>query len=300
MLKNASHLDLNSLHIFASVVETGGFTAAALRLGMAKAKVSIQVRRLENRLGLPLFHRSTRRVQVTAAGQKLYDDSRPLLEGLCMAMEELTAERGELSGTLRISCTVDHAIMQVGPAAARFSALHPALRIDLRTSDRIVDMIAEGIDLSIRQGWLRDSSLHAQKLGEFEQYVVASPDYVARCGLPQHPSELAQHDWVCLSLLPAPLTWSFCGADGEELTVQMRSRLRVDSTMALRALLNQNAGISILDQHSAASEISSGRLLRLLPGWRLPRGGTYAVYPSRQLPARVRAFIEFYRGELQD
>lgn len=294
-------IDLNDLLVFQAVAETGGFTAAAARLGVATAKVSVEIGRLEARLGLSLFSRTTRRVVLTDAGQTLYEDCRPLLQGLDEAIEHAASGRDQLAGTLRISTTVDHATLSLAPALAAFARLHPHLAIDLRTSDRVVDLIEEGIDLGIRLGWLRDSSQRAVKLAGFEQYVVASPGYLARVKAPVTPDDLKDLDWVALTLLPAPLTWKFTGPGGETATVHVRSRMRVDSPTVLRSLLQQDAGISVMDQFNAQEGIGTNRLVRLLPDWSLPSAGIYAVYPpGRQVTAKVRRFIDFYRQYLED
>lgn len=294
------HLDLNSLVIFDTVVEAGGFTAAAERLGVAKAKVSVQVARLEKQLGASLFTRTTRRVALTDAGRALHAECGPLLRGLQEAVNAVGGDDAALSGTLRISTSVDHAAQWLAPAAAQFAQQHPTLNIDLRSADRIADLVAEGIDLAIRLGWLRDSSLRAVKLGEFDQYVVASPDYLRRAGKPKRPEQLAEMEWLALTLLPAPFTWRFTGKSGEVSTVQVKARIRMDSPTTLRAMLRQGGGISILDQYSAREDLAAGRLVRVLADWQLPRGGIHAVYPpGRHVPPKVRTFIDFYRAWLK-
>ena len=290
-----NQIDLNSLVVFDAVVEAGGFTSAAERLGVAKAKVSIQVARLEEKLGTTLFVRTTRRVSLTDAGRRLHEECKPLLLGIQEAIDQVGHEEGGLTGTLRLTTSVDHAVQSLATAAAEFAVRHPALQIDLRTGDRIVDLVEEGIDLAIRLGWLRDSSLRAVKLGDFDQYVVASPAYLKRSGRPKRPEDLIGHDWVALMLMQTPFTWKF-SRRGETHTVQVKSRLRVDSPGALRVMLRQGAGISVLDEYSARDELQAGTLVRLLPDWSLPCGGIHAVYPQgRHVPPRVRQFIDFYR-----
>jgi DNA-binding transcriptional LysR family regulator len=295
----SDRIDLNALSIFAAVAEAGGFTAAADRLGIAKAKVSLEIGRLETRLGTSLFSRTTRRVALTEAGQLLYDECAPRLRGIEDALAQLGSSPAELTGTLRIGCTVDHAVQSLGRVVAAFAARHPGLHIELRSSDRVVDLVEEGIDVSFRMGWLRDSTQRAVKLTEFSQCVVASPDYLRRAPRPEQPEALADHPWIALSLLPSPLTWQFTSATGEVRSVRMRSRLRADSAATLRALLESGAGVSVLDQFSAEAAIADGRLVHLLPEWSLARGGVYAVYPpGRHLPAHARAFVDFYREML--
>lgn len=293
-------VDLNSLAVFDAVADAGSFTAAADRLGVAKAKVSIQIGRLEERLGVTLFHRTTRRVMLSDAGRTLHAQCQPLLRAMQEALAQAGQETTGLTGTLRLSTSVDHAVQSLAPAAAEFAVLHPALQIDLRTGDRIVDVVSEGIDLTIRLGWLRDSSLRAVKLGEFEQHVMSSPDYLRRAGIPKKPEQLAEHEWVALSLMPTPLTWKFTSHRNAIRTVQVKSRIRVDSPGALRAMLRHGCGISVLDQFSAEEALKAGHLVRLLADWSLPRAGIYAVYPpGRHVAAKVRAFIAFYRDWLQ-
>jgi DNA-binding transcriptional LysR family regulator len=293
------HIDLNALTIFDAVVEAGSFTGAADRLGVAKAKVSVQIARLERQLGLSLFTRTTRQVALTDPGRALHDQCQPLLRGLSDALAEAGNDQGELSGLLRVATTAQQAASSVGPALVEFAALHPRLHVDLRTADRVTDMVAEGIDLAFRMGWLRDSTLRAIKLAEFSQQVVAAPAYLKRRGSPKRPEHLAQHDWVALALLATPLTWKFSHADGKDVVVHMTSRMQVDSASALLALVESGAGLSALETMTIQASLDEGKLVKVLPKWTLQRGGVYAVLPpGRQAPAKVRAFIDFYRAYL--
>jgi DNA-binding transcriptional LysR family regulator len=291
--------DLNALLVFAAVAENGGFTAAAERLGMTKSRISTVVRRLEETAGASLFSRTTRRVSLTEAGRRLHEHAQPLLRGLVDALAAAGRDDGPLSGGLRISTSIDHAVQFLAPAVAAFAQMHPALQVDLRASDRIVDLVAEGVDVAIRIGWLRDSSMRATKLGEFEQWVVASPGYVEAAGAPKRPSDLAAHEWVALTLLPAPLTWKFTSRRGKVETVRMAARVRTDSAAALRSLALGGAGVTAMVRLSVEEDVRAGRLVRLLPEWQLPRGGIHAVFPpGRHVPARVRAFVDFYRARI--
>lgn len=293
-------IDLNALRSVAAVAEAGGFTAAAERLNLTKARLSLDVARLEAQLGVGLFTRTTRRTTLTDAGEALLREGLEPLRRLEAALGALGQPRGgALSGTLRIATTIDYAAGTLSRSLVAFAAAHPALQLELRVSDRVVDLQAEGIDLAIRVGWLRDSSLRATRLGDFEQHLVAAPAYLKRAGLPRRPEDLAAHDWVALSLLRSPLTWSFVSRRGERRTVRMRSRLRTDAGATLRALVEAGAGLSVLDQFSAEAGVRAGALVRLLPEWSLPSGGVHAVWPpGRHVPAKVRAFIDFYAAEL--
>ncbi len=293
-------VDLNDLVVFNAVVESGGFTAAAQRLGVSTAKVSLEIGRLEEHLGARLFTRTTRKVILTEAGLNLSQECQPLLRGLQDLLNLHSAAKADLSGTLRIATTINYAELFLGPALAQFSAIHPSLQIDLHTDERVTDLVGSGIDLSVRLGWLRDSSMYAVKLGEFEQFTVASPAYLRRHSLPTHPDDLVCLDWVALTLLKTPLTWTYLSAGGVATEIQVKSRFKVDSPHALRTVLRNDAGVSVLDQLSAQQDIERGTLVRLLPDWTLPKGGIFAVYPAgRHVPQKVRAFIEFYREFLR-
>ena len=291
--------DLNDLLVFAAVAEAGGFTAAAQQLNRPKANVSLQVRRLEKALGLELFHRTTRRVVLTEHGTRLLETGVPHLHRALEALEELPQSEGGISGTLRLSCTVDHANQMLSRCLVEFCSLHPGIQIDLRATDRVVDVVRDGIDVALRMGWLRDSSLRAMKLSTFRQMVVASPNYLKSVKAPSHPEDLAEHAWVALTLLSAPLTWSFTGARGKTVTVRMKSRMRTDNPSSVRSLVEAGAGISVIDELGATSSIRAGRLVQLLPNWKLPEGGLYAVLPpGKHIPRHVQAFLDFYRGKL--
>jgi DNA-binding transcriptional LysR family regulator len=293
---NGPH-DLNRLAAFVAVAQCAGFTAAATRLGTSKARVSLDVQRLERALGVALFTRTTRKVRLTDAGRQLLDDAAPLLAGLQDAVARTSRTGGEVGGTLRITTSVDHAAQHVAPMLATFAALHPGLRIHLQASDHVTDMLAEGIDLSFRMGWLRDSSLRAVKLGEFNQHVVAAPGYLRVAGTPATPEDLADHTWIALTLLPTPLTWPFSRPDGQSHTQRMNARLQTDSATALKSLLLHGAGISVMDGLSVQADLDAGRLVRVLADWRLPAVGLYAVHPpGRHVSPAARAFIDFFRA----
>lgn len=263
-------------------------------------EVSLGVVRLERQLGTQLFARTTRQVSLTDAGRALHAQCQPLLRGLEQALDEAGRADGELAGTLRIATTVLQACQSIGPALVAFAALHPRLQIDLRTGDRVLDMLAEGIDVSFRMGWLRDSSQRAIMLGEFSQQVVAASAYLERCGRPTRPEQLADHAFLALSLLPTPRTWTFSRVNGRQATVQMKSRMVVDSPNALLALAKCGAGITVLESRTVAAALRDGSLVRLLGAWNLPTGGMYAVLPpGRHVAPKARAFIDFYRQWLE-
>lgn len=299
-MARAGKVDLNVLGTFAAVAEAGGFTAAAERLGMAKAQVSLDVARLERQLGTSLFTRTTRRVALTEAGQALYAKGVPLVRGIDEALLQVAAGSEELTGTLRLSAAAQHAVESLSPAAVEFAKQHPKLEIDLRTHDRMPDLLKERVDVAIRFGWQKEPAQRSVKLCDYEQFVAGSPGYLAQSGPLRSPEDLPAHEWIALSLLPSPLTWTFRNARGAVRTVRMNGRLAVDSVNTLHALLEQGAGLSTVDEMSVRAALASKRLVRVLAGWSLPRGSVHAVcQPGQHAPAKVRTFIDFYRGYLR-
>lgn len=293
-----SNIDLNTLPVFLVLAQERSFTAAAQRLGCTKTKVSLQIKTLESRLGVALFRRTTRLVSLTQAGEHLYQHCQPLLQQLSQQLLELQGNEQNLSGTLVISAPEDYAQQVLVPALLAFRQLHPALAFELKSSDQIKDLVKEGIDLSIRAGWLKDSSQKAVALGRFEQWLVASPAYLQQHGVPQHPTELPQHNFICFSLLPSALHWNFSKGT-EQLKLLMRSQIKAGSTASVTALLKAGAGLGVITDYSAKRLIRQGELQHILPQWQLPEGGIYAVYPPGQFrPARVRLFVEFLKDWL--
>ncbi|MBF56462.1 LysR family transcriptional regulator [Halomonas sp. FeN2] len=298
-MTTTNEFDLNGLPIFVALVEAGSFTKAAERLGCTKTRVSLQIRQLETRLGVTLFFRTTRRVQLTQAGEALYHQCQPLLIDLQGALASAVSNTQQLHGELRITAPEDYTAGVLSNAVVAFSRLHPELHIELRSGDQISDMVQEGIDLAFRLGWLKDSTLRARRLGTFQQHVVAAPDYLKRHGTPTHPNALEDHAWIAFTPLKAPLTWAFQRRD-ERYEVQMSAGLAANSTASLVALMVAGGGLSVMPDMTTAPEIAAGRLVRVLEEWKLPEGGVYAVYPpGRHITAKARAFMVFFDAWLQ-
>ena len=293
-------LDLNTLPLFLALVDAGSFTGAAEQLGCNKSKVSLGVKRLESHLGVVLFTRTTRQVQLTQAGEQFLADCAPVMAQLDALMSQIEADQHQLQGALRIAAPEDFAAQVVAPALVAFGQQHPQLQLELRTGDSVADMVREGIDLSLRLGWLKDSTLRASQLGQFEQWLVASPEYLKIHGTPKKPEDLADHAWITFTPLPAPLTWQF--SKGKQTRqVKMHSRFRANTTAVTKQLLLAGAGLSVLADSIAAPELATGQLVRVMPAWSLPRGGIYAVFPpGKHVPARVRGFVEFLKLRLGD
>lgn len=298
-------LDLNSLQLVQALAHSGSFTAAAERLGCTKTKISLQVKALEQQLGVALFRRTTRQVSLTAAGEQLVARCLPLYDQLQRELQQLQHSESALSGKLVLTAPEDYAGQVLLPVLQQFSLQHPDLQIELRNSDQIRDLVKEGIDVAFRGGWLRDSSLKAQKIGDFQQWLVASPTYLAAHSPIRQPEDLAAHPLIAFNALRQPLHWLFQHHDTKtnhdtNYQHQFHSQFSVSSTASLQALLLQHAGLGVLTDYSASPLIAAGQLTRLLPDWQLPEGGIYAVYPpGPHRPLRVRRFVELLQQQLK-
>jgi DNA-binding transcriptional LysR family regulator len=286
------------LATFAAVAEAGGFTAAAQRLGVAKSLVSQDVNKLEAELGGALFVRTTRRVALTERGERLLTDCRPYLQGLGSALERFSDDRDELTGTLRVTTVPEFAEGIIGTALAEFASRHPSLEIDLIAASKVLDLVADRIDLAVRLGRLRDSSLRATQLGRFSFYVVASPAYLDRAGTPKHPADLEVHRWVAISDLQSPLAGRFTDGAGRSCSVRLRATSRGSSPQSVHGLVRGGAGISILPDHTVNADLASGQLVRLIGAWTVPPGGIYAIYPpsARVAQRKARLFVEYLKA----
>ncbi|RFC63540.1 LysR family transcriptional regulator [Fulvimarina endophytica] len=285
---------------FAAVVETQSFTKAAERLGITKAVVSQQVARLEEDLGTALLVRTTRRVEPTEAGRLLHGRAAAILREAGDAVAEATRGNDRPHGTLRVLAPADYGALRIVPILAEFLRRYPECRADLRLGDRITDLLEGEIDLSIRVGWLADTSLHARRLGTFEQLLVAAPSLAARVKEPRAPEELATLPLIVNTVLPQATAWRFTGPDGEEVVVDARSLLSVDTARGVHAAVLAGLGHGILPDFMVTTDIAEKRLVRVLPNWRLPTGGIHAVFPASRLrPTRVSAFVAMLMSSMQ-
>ena len=260
----ANEVNLNRLAVFVALVRAGSFTAAAEQLGLTKAMVSQHLARLEQELGATLLLRSTRRMSLTEAGTVFHADCVRLLADAETAIARVGGNRDTPSGTLRLTTSTDYGMAVVAPALASFCQLHPQVQVDLVIGDRINDLIAERFDLAIRVGWLRDSSLHATRLGSFRQMVVATPAYLAIHGTPRRPEQLATHGWIAMSVLATPLRWTFVSSGGARRTVRMKPVAQANNAAAVRAMVLAGAGVAVLPDYLAEEDIRAGRLVVLL------------------------------------
>jgi DNA-binding transcriptional LysR family regulator len=281
------------MKVFAAVVEAGSFTGAAEGLDMSKAAVSRYVAELEERLGVRLLHRTTRKLSPSAEGEIFYARCRELLGNLDEAEAEISSRAGEASGLLKVNVPVTFGILHLAPLWPAFLARHPRLDLDITLSDRVVDLVEEGFELAVRIARLPASSLISRKLAATRLVLCASPDYLERRGTPARPGELLQHDVISYSLFATGETWHFSGPDGE-LAVKVAPRVRTNSGDTCRAAALQHQGIILQPTFLVGADLAQGTLREIMPAYRSVELGIYAVYPSRKFVSpKVRLLIDF-------
>lgn len=291
-------LDLNDIVVFARVVEAGSFTAAARLLGMPKTTVSRRVAALEREVGVRLLQRTTRSLAVTDAGRLYYEQGSRALRLIDDANQRLAEARAEPSGTIRVSAPVGFGSGFLTATVFDVLAAYPKARVELRLTDDRLNLVESGIDLAFRTGILPDSTLIARRLGAIRRILCASPDYLARRGVPAVPSDLADHDCVIAGPSATGASWVLDGPQGQE-TVAVSGRFAANEMQAVAAAALAGHGIAQLPNGIADPRVRDGRLHRVLPGHATPAGGLHAVYPSGQhLSPLVRAFIELAAARL--
>ncbi len=282
-----------AIPVFVAVVENGGFSAAARKLGISKSAVSKRINQLEDHLGVRLLHRTTRKLSLTEAGERYLEHAAEALAAANQAEDAVTELQGEPQGQLRINAPMSFGRLHVAPLIPKFLKRYPRLQIDLVMDDRKVDLVAEGFDLSIRGGILPDSTLIARKLAPIHQVLCASPEYIERHGLPGTPEELTGHNCVLFSLSSDANKWTLIDADGSQ-SVLVSGSYQVNNSEALLEALRAGVGIGRLPTFVAGPDLKTGRLVKLFESWGIPDFTMYAVFPEREyLPAKVRVFLDF-------
>lgn len=282
---------LNDMALFVEVVKAKGFRSAAETLGMPNSTLSRRISALEKAIGLRLLHRTTRRIELTEAGQLYFERCKRIVDEARLAHEQLGGLLAEPTGVLRASFPVDFAVTYLAPLIVEFSTRYPKLTFDFELTSRRVDLVSEPFDVAIRLGESEDSQLIARRLATLGNYLYASPGYLARAGEPRTPDDLARH--ACLSLARAG-TWTL--HDGTHtVAVPVSSRFAGNSVGMLRRLATLDAGIIVLSEEIVADDLAAGRLRRVMPEWEGEPIPIYAMTETRLLPAKTQQFIEFLR-----
>jgi DNA-binding transcriptional LysR family regulator len=286
---------------FVTVVRAGSFTAAGERLGISSSYASKLVSRLENRLGVRLLHRTTRKLALTEAGERFYAECDEAFGRIEQATKRLEANSEAPRGQLRVSLPTNLGLVWLSKALSNFVQRHADLTMDMVYLDRHVDLLDEGFDLALRIGELPDSSLIARRLLQIDRILVAAPAYIETFGAPQSPADLVDHDCLVYSYSRVPRLWSVVHTStGEKREVAVNGRLIANSGIALAEAASCGIGITQLPESHVANHLAQGRLKRVLPDWSSPVP-LHAVYPSaRFVPSKVRMLVEFLADELRE
>jgi len=297
LLRDTGQMNLARLEVFVNVCSAGSFTRAADHLAITKSAVSQHVAALERELGVQLLHRSTRSLTLTDAGTTLRAEAQALLEQAQRLAERTRHEAAQLTGLLRLTSSEDTA-RWIAPVVADYMRRHPGMQVEYRPGDRLVDLVAEGMDLSLRATGRRDSSLHAVGLAVFDVWCVASPEYLRERGRPQRLADLASHAWIAFTPIPHP--WTLRTRDSKG-SVRFQRTVSTSSTTGGRALALAGLGLFAAPSFVLETEVAAGRLVRLLGNIKLPQVTLYAAWPGRgEPPRKTREFIELAKARRTD
>lgn len=284
---------MGELTAFVRTVECGSQAGAARVIGITPAMVGRYLRALEDRLGVRLLNRSTATQSLTEAGTAFHARAAAVLEELAAAEAAVTDRQAAPVGTLRISAPMVFGSRYLAGALARFGAAHPGVAIELTLNDRVVDLVEEGFDLALRIGQLADSALVARRLAPCRLVVVAAPEYLARCGVPETPEALSGHDCLTYAYARGGRVARFVGPGGQSVSVEMRGRFTANNGEALLEAAIAGAGVLVTPTFIASEALRDGRVRQVLAEWALPMLGLHAVFPSgRHLAPKVRLCVD--------
>ena len=278
---------------FVRVVEAGSFTRVAQEQNSSQPTVSRQVAALEEHLGTRLFTRTTRKLTLTDDGRGFYERAKLAIEAVSEAEDAVGRRRSRPSGALRLAMPVVFGRLRVIPHLKEFLTRYPEVSVDLVMNDANADLVEEGIDLAIRSGEIADSSLIARKIGVTRRVVVAAPSYLRGKALPKHPADLAAHDCLAFTGIPAGVRWQFESPEGP-VSVEVKGRVRTRNSEGIREALLSGLGIGYAPIWHFSDEIETGRLVILLHDYEPKPEPIHAAYPSRRfVPHKTRVMIDF-------
>ncbi len=287
---------LNDMALFVEVVKAKGFRLAAEVMGIPNSTVSRRISNLEKALGLRLLHRTTRKIELTEAGQIYFERCKRIVDEAKLAHEQLGEMLEQPTGLLRASLPVDFANIYLAPIIADFAREYPGISFDFDLTPRVVDLVSEPYDVAIRMGKPPDSNLIARQLALLPCYLYASPVYIKRFGAPKHPSELVNHECIGFRSSRGPV-WTLHN-QSESLDVSIKGRFQLNSIGMIRRFVLLDMGIAVLPTEIVSEEVSSGKLQRILPNWEGQSTPVYAMTETRLLPAKTQRFIEFLQKHL--
>lgn len=300
LLKYVNNMYLEEIAAFASVVQEGSFSAAAKRLGRSKALVSQQVTRLEKHLGVQLLFRTTRRMELTEAGRACLPECQTVLRAQDEVERAAAQQKGEMVGEIRLTVPVSLGETFLEDIVFAFAADHPHIRVQLDLENRQLDLIGEGYDLAVRATHNPQDDLVALRAGDLIEVMCASPSYLLQHGSIMKPDDLSDHMVIANRYQQNQPVWSLLAPCGEVLNVPVQSNVVLNHYPMVKSGVLKGAGIARLPHYLVVDELRTGRLVRLLPEYRLGTTPIYVIYPYHgALPLRTRRMVEFLRSRLE-
>jgi len=283
-----------NMPLFVEVAKANSFRRASEVLEMPPSTVSRRIAELERDLGLRLFNRSTRRVELTESGRLYFDNCKRIIEEAELAHQALSELHTQPSGVLRISMPVDFSVLYLSPVLASFARLHPGIHFDLDLTPAQADLMGEGVDMAIRMGLPQDTNMIARPIATLETVLVAAPQYLSRRGLPRQPQDLLAHE--CLRMKDAP--WLLTHSDGRSVVLPVTGSFVANSQGLLMQLALRGQGLALTALNWVKDDLAAQRLVQVLPDWSPPAAEAYALTTTRLLPAKVRVFLDHLVAQL--
>jgi DNA-binding transcriptional LysR family regulator len=297
MARSAAVLALQDMALFVDVARALSFTRASKTSGIPIATLSRRIALLEKHVGVRLFIRTTRRLSLTEPGKRYLDRCERIVQEAAIAHEALKEAAERPAGHIRISMPVEFGLTLIAPIIDEFARLYPEITVDAELTSRPADFGDENIDVSIRLGEIKDQSLIARRLGGAARLLYASPLYLARHGVPQHPTELKEHDCILQSYMADPNVWRLISGESA-IDVAVHGRFSTNNVSMTLKFAEQGHGIAALSPPIARPAYDGGAVRQVLPDWSFPPAPVHAVMTSRLVPARVRAFVDFLASRL--
>ena len=288
---------ISEMPLFVEVVKARSFRRAAEALGMPNSTLSRRISELEKAIGLRLLHRTTRKIELTEAGQIYFERCKRIVDEARLAHEQLGEMLAQPSGVLRVSLPEGFANFFLVPLIPEFIRRYPGISFEFDLTPQRADLVSEPIDVAIRMGELADSNLIARQIARLPRYLYASPHYLEFAGEPSHPDDLTRHECLRLRTKEAD-TWTLHHAD-ETVEVVVGGRFSLNSVVMMQRLATLDLGIAVLAEDIVTDDVANGRLRRVLPQWEVAPLSVYAITETRLLPAKTQRFIDFLREHLR-
>jgi DNA-binding transcriptional LysR family regulator len=289
--------DLQDVVFFVEVARALSFTRASKTSGIPIATLSRRIALMEKRVGVRLFHRTTRRLALTEPGRRYLERCERVVSDATAAQEVLKAAAERLTGHLRLSMPVEFGLTLIAPIIDEFARQYPEITVDAELSSRPADLVDADIDISIRLGEIRDTSLIVRRLGSAARLLYASPSYLARHGEPRHPKDLGRHECILQSYMARPGIWRLVSGK-KSIDVGVHGRFSTNNVSMTLTFAEQGHGIAALSPPNVRTAYDSGAVRQVLNDWSFPPAPVHAVMTSRLVPARVRAFVDFLANRL--